>query len=162
VHIQVGTLSKAIGTLGGYVAGSRALIDFLRQRARPFIFSTSHPPSVMAASIAAIEVLLEEPEIIERLWENTRFYQAALHAIGFNTGVSEGPITPVIVGESATAMKFSARLFEEGVFAQGMGFPIVPRGKARIRTIVTAAHTKEELQFALDTLKRVGIELGIV
>jgi glycine C-acetyltransferase len=162
VHIQVGTLSKALGTLGGYVAGSRTLIDSLRQRARPFIFSTSHPPPVVAASIAAIEVLLEEPGIIERLWDNTRFYQAGLHAMGFNTGVSEGPITPVIVGESATAMKFSARLFEEGVFAQGMAFPIVPRGKARIRTIVTAAHTKAELQFALDTLKRVGIELGIV
>jgi glycine C-acetyltransferase len=162
VHIQVGTLSKALGTLGGYVAGSRALIDFLRQRARPFIFSTSHPPSVMAASIAAVEVLLEEPEIIERLWENTRFYQAGLHAIGFDTGATEGPITPVIVGESALAMKLSARLFEEGVFAQGMGFPIVPRGKARIRTIVTAAHTKDELQYALDTLRRVGIELGIV
>jgi glycine C-acetyltransferase len=162
VHIQVGTLSKAIGTLGGYVAGSRTLIDYLRQRARPFIFSTSHPPAVVAASIAAIEVLQEEPEIIERLWENTRFYQAGLRAIGFNTGATEGPITPVIVGESATAMKLSARLFEEGVFAQGMAFPIVPRGKARIRTIVTAAHTRAELQYALDTLKRVGIELGIV
>jgi len=162
VHIQVGTLSKAVGTLGGYVAGSRPFIDFLRQRARPFIFSTSHPPSVTAASIAAIEVLLEEPEIIDRLWENTRFYQAGLRAIGFNTGATEGPITPVIVGESATATRFSARLFEEGVFAQGMGFPIVPRGKARVRTIVTAAHTRDELQFALDTMKRVGIELGIV
>lgn len=162
VHIQVGTLSKAIGTLGGYVAGSRGLIDYLRQRARPFIFSTSHPPAVTAASIAAVEVLLEEPQIIERLWENTRFFKQGLHAVGFNTGASEGPITPVIVGESATAMKFSARLFQEGVFAQGMGFPIVPRGKARIRTIVTATHTRDELQFALDTLKKVGIELGIV
>jgi glycine C-acetyltransferase len=162
VHVQVGTLSKAMGTLGGYVAGSRALIDYLRQRARPFIFSTSHPPSVMAAAIAAVEVLLEEPEIIERLWENTRFYQAGLRAIGFNTGATEGPITPVIVGESALAMKLSARLFEEGVFAQGMGFPIVPRGKARIRTIVTAAHTKDELQYALDALRRVGTELGIL
>jgi glycine C-acetyltransferase len=116
----------------------------------------------VAASIAAVEVLIEEPEIIDRLWENTRFYKAGLHAIGFNTGASEGPIAPVIVGESALAMRFSERLFQEGVFAQGMGFPIVPRGKARLRTIVTAAHTKNELQFALDTLKRVGIELGIV
>jgi glycine C-acetyltransferase len=162
VHIQVGTLSKALGTLGGYVAGSRTLVDYLRQRARPFVYSTSHPPAITAASIAAVEVLLEEPGIIERLWENTRFFQAGLHAAGFNTGFSEGPITPVIVGESATATRFSARLFEEGVFAQGMGFPIVPRGKARIRAIVTAAHTKDELQYALDTLKRVGIELGIV
>ena len=162
VHIQVGTLSKAIGTLGGYVAGSRTLIDFLRQRARPFIFSTSPPPAVVAASIAAVDVLMEEPEIIERLWENTRFFKAGLHAIGFNTGASDSPITPVIVGESAAALHFSARLFEEGVFAQGMAFPIVPRGKARLRTIVTAAHTTDELQYALDTLKRVGIELGIV
>jgi glycine C-acetyltransferase len=162
VQIQVGTLSKAIGTLGGYVAGSRMLIDYLRQRARPFTFSTSHPPAVVAASIAAVEVLLEEPEIIDHLWENTRFFKTGLHAIGFNTGTGEGPITPIIVGDSALAQRFSARLFEQDVFAQGMGFPIVPRGKARLRTIVTAAHTKDDLQYALDALKRVGIELGIV
>ena len=162
VQIQVGTLSKAIGTLGGYVAGSRTLVDYLRQRARPFIFSTSHPPAVVAASIAAVEVLLEEPEIIDRLWDNTRFFKAGLHAIGFNTGASEGPITPIIVGDAVLAQRFSTRLFEQDVFAQAMGFPIVPRGKARLRTIVTAAHTKDELQYALDTLKRVGIELGVV
>ncbi len=162
VHVQVGTLSKAIGTLGGYVAGSRTLIDYLRQRARPFIFSTSHTPAVMAASIAALDVLLEEPDIIERLWENTRFFKAGLRATGFDTGASEGPITPVIVGDAALAQRFSARLFEEGVFAQGMGFPIVPKGKARVRTIVTAGHAKDELQYAVDTLERVGKELGIV
>jgi glycine C-acetyltransferase len=162
VQIQVGTLSKAIGTLGGYVAGSRTLIDYLRQRARPFIFSTSIPPAVVAASIAAVEVLLEEPAIIDRLWENTRFFKDGLRAIGFNTGASESPITPIIVGESDLATRFSTRLFEEGVFAQGMGFPIVPKGKARLRTIVTAAHTKDELQYAIETLKRIGIELGIV
>ena len=162
VQIQVGTLSKAIGTLGGYVAGSRTLIDYLRQRARPFIFSTSIPPAVVAASIAAVEVLLEEPAIIDRLWENTRFFKDGLRAIGFNTGASESPITPIIVGESELAQRFSAQLFEEGVFAQGMGFPIVPKGKARLRTIVTAAHTKDELRYAIETLKRIGIELGIV
>jgi glycine C-acetyltransferase len=117
---------------------------------------------VVAASIAAVEVLLEVPAIIDRLWENTRFFKDGLRAIGFNTGASESPITPIIVGESDLATRFSARLFEEGVFAQGMGFPIVPRGKARLRTIVTAAHTRDDLQYALDTLKRVGIELGIV
>jgi len=116
----------------------------------------------VAASIAALDVLLEEPQIIERLWENTRFFKAGLKALGFNTGLSESPVTPVIVGDSALAMRFSARLFEEGVFAQGMGFPIVPRGKARLRTIVSAGHTRDELQFALDMFKRVGIELGIV
>jgi glycine C-acetyltransferase len=162
VDIQVGTLSKALGTVGGYVAGTRGLVEFLRQRARPFIFSTSHPPAVVAASIAALDVLLEEPEIIARLWENTRIFKDGLRASGFNTGLSESPITPVIVGDSGLATRFSARLFEEGVFAQGMGFPIVPRGKARLRTIVSAAHTREDLQFALDAFKRVGVELGIV
>ena len=162
VHIQVGTLSKAIGTLGGYVAGSRTLIDYLRQRARPFLFSTSHPPSVVAASIAAIDVLIDEPAIIDRLWENTRFFKSGLQSIGFDTGASESPITPIIVGESDRATAFSTRLFEEGVFAQAIGFPTVPRGKARLRTIVTAEHTSDELQFAIDALRRVGTELGIV
>jgi glycine C-acetyltransferase len=162
VDIQVGTLSKAIGALGGYVAGSRTLIEFLYHRARPFLFSTSHPPAVAAACIAALDVLEEEPEIIDRLWENTRFFKAGLSALGFNTGLSESPITPVIAGEGALAMKLSDRLFEEGVFAQGIAFPTVARDKARVRTIVTATHTREELQFALDVFAKVGRELGIV
>jgi glycine C-acetyltransferase len=162
VDVQVGTLSKAIGTLGGYVAGPRHLIDFLRQRARPFWFSTSHPPAVAAASIAALDVLLEEPGLIDRLWENTRFFKSGLQELGFDTGISESPITPVMVGETAVASQMSARLFEEGVFALGIGFPVVPRGKARLRTIVTAAHTKDDLQFALDAFARVGRELGII
>src|SRR5688572_5530066 len=162
VDVQVGTLSKAIGVLGGYVAGSRALVEFLYHRARPFLFSTSHPPAVAAACIAAIDVLTEEPQIIDRLWENTRFFKAGLQGLGFNTGMSESPITPVIAGESAKAMKLSDRLFEEGVFAQGIGFPTVPRGKARVRTIVTATHTRDELQFALDCFEKVGTELGIL
>jgi glycine C-acetyltransferase len=162
VDVQVGTLSKAIGALGGYVAGSRSLIEFLCHRARPFLFSTSHPPSVAATCIAALDVLLEEPEIIDRLWENTRFFKAGLKTLGFNTGISEGPITPVIVGDGALAMKLSDRLFEEGVFAQGIAFPTVARDKARVRTIVTATHTREDLQFALDVFTRVGTELGII
>ena len=162
VDIQVGTLSKAIGALGGYVAGSRALIEFLYHRARPFLFSTSHPPAVAAACLAAIEVLEREPEWIDRLWENTRFFKGGLQALGFNTGLSESPITPVIAGDGPLAMKLSDRLFEEGVFAQGLAFPTVPRGKARVRTIVTATHTREELQFALDCFKKVGTELGII
>jgi glycine C-acetyltransferase len=161
VDVQVGTLSKAIGALGGYVAGSRALIEFLYHRARPFLFSTSHPPSVAASCIAALDVLLEEPQIIERLWENTRFFKEGLARLGFDTGISESPITPVIVGDGAVAMRLSDRLFEEGVFAQGIAFPTVPRGKARVRTIVTATHTREELQFALDVFTKVGTELGI-
>jgi glycine C-acetyltransferase len=162
VDIQVGTLSKAIGALGGYVAGSRALVEFLYHRARPFLFSTSHPPAVAAACIAAIDVLMEEPQIIDRLWENTRFFKSGLSALGFDTGLSESPITPVIAGEGALAMKLSDRLFEEGVFAQGIAFPTVARDKARVRTIVTATHTRGELQFALDVFAKVGRELGII
>ena len=162
IDIQVGTLSKAIGALGGYVAGSRNLIEFLYHRARPFLFSTSHPPAVAAACLAALDVLEQEPELIDRLWENTRFFKAGLAALGFNTGMSESPITPVIAGESALAMKLSDRLFEEGVFAQGIAFPTVARDKARVRTIVTATHTREELQFALDTFAKVGRELQII
>src|SRR4051795_2591455 len=162
VDIQVGTLSKAIGALGGYVAGSKALIEFLYHRARPFLFSTSHPPAVAASCIAAIDVLEQEPQIIERLWENTRFFKSGLKALGLNTGLSESPITPVIVGEGALAMKLSDRLFEQGVFAQGIAFPTVARDKARVRTIVTATHTRDELQFALDAFAKVGGELGIL
>jgi glycine C-acetyltransferase len=162
VHIQVGTLSKAIGALGGYVAGSRALVEFLYHRARPFLFSTSHPPAVAAAAIAALDVLESEPELIDRLWENTRFFKAGLAALGFDIGASESPITPVIVGEAPLAMALSDRLFAEGVFAQGIGFPTVPKGKARVRTIVTATHTKDELQFALDAFRKVGRQLGII
>ena len=162
VDVQVGTLSKAIGALGGYVAGSRALIGFLYHRARPFLFSTSHPPSVAATCLAALDVLESEPQWMRQLWDNARFFKTGLQARGFDTGVSESPITPVIVGDAALAMKFSDRLFEEGVFAQGIGFPTVAHGKARVRTIVTATHTHDELQFALDCFTRVGGELGIL
>src|ERR1700704_4778345 len=162
VDVQVGTLSKAMGALGGYVAGSKALIEFLYHRARPFLFSTSHPPAVAAASIAAVDVLEQEPQLIERLWENTRFFKAGLKTLGFNTGLSESPITPVIAGDGALAMKLSDRLFQEGVFAQGIAFPTVARDKARVRTIVTATHTRDELQFALDVFGKVGRELGLI
>jgi glycine C-acetyltransferase len=162
VDVQVGTLSKAIGVLGGYVAGTRALIEFLYHRARPFLFSTSHPPAVAAACIAALDILEQEPHLIDRLWENTRFFKAGLAANGFDTGGSESPITPVIVGDSALAMRFSDELFQEGVFAQGIAFPTVARGRARVRTIVTATHRQEDLQFALDVFARVGHRLGIV
>jgi glycine C-acetyltransferase len=162
VDVQVGTLSKALGALGGYVAGSASLIDFLHHRARPFLFSTSHPPAVAATCIAAIDVLENEPQLIERLWDNTTFFKNGLRALGFDTGHSESPITPVIVGDGALAMRFSDALFDEGVFAQGIAYPTVARGKARVRTIVTAAHTRADLQFALDCFGRVGTELNIV
>lgn len=162
VDIQVGTLSKAIGALGGYVAGSETLIAFLRHRARPFLFSTSHPPAVAATCLAALDVLMEEPALIERLWQNTRFFKAGLASLGFDIGLSDSPITPVIVGDAALAMTLSDRLFAHGVFAQGIGYPTVARGRARVRTIVTATHTREQLQFALDAFATVGRELGII
>jgi glycine C-acetyltransferase len=162
VDIQVGTLSKAVGVLGGYVAGTKAFVEFLYHRARPFLFSTSHPPAVAAACIAAIDVLEQEPQWMAQLWDNTAFFKAGLQALGFNTGRSESPITPVIVGEASQAMLMSDRLFAEGVFAQGIGFPTVARGQARLRTIVTATHTRDDLQFALDAFARVGKELGVI
>ena len=162
VDVQVGTLSKALGALGGYVAGPTSLIEFLHRRARPFLFSTSHPPSVAATCIAAIDVLETEPQWMERLWANTRFFKAGLEALGFNIGISESPITPVIVGDGARAMTLSDKLFDAGVFAQGIGFPTVAQGRARVRTIVTATHTEDELQFALDAFGQVGAELGLI
>ncbi|HEY2433086.1 MAG TPA: glycine C-acetyltransferase [Vicinamibacterales bacterium] len=162
VDIQVGTLSKAIGALGGYVAGNTNLVEFLYHRARPFLFSTSHPPSVVLTCMAAIDVLMTEPEIIERLWSNTRFFKEGLQQLGFDTGSSESPITPVIAGEGDKAMLLSDKLFGRGVFAQGIGFPTVARNRARVRTIVTATHTREDLQYALDQFDAVGREIGLI
>jgi glycine C-acetyltransferase len=162
VHIQVGTLSKAVGVLGGYIASSQTLIDYLIHKGRPFLFSTSHPPAVTAACMEAIDVLLEEPELIQKLWDNTKFFKDGLKNLGFNTGKSETPITPVIVGKEALAHQFSDKLLEYGVFAQGIAYPTVEKGKARVRTIVTAEHTKEELQEALNIFEKAGKELGII
>src|SRR6476619_5322817 len=167
VDIQVGTLSKAIGALGGYVCGSRDLIDFLYHRARPVLFSTSPPPSVAATCIAAFEVLENEPKRIEKLWENTRFWKRELGLLGFDIGgkttpASETPITPIIIGDGARTMEFSRELFKEGVLGTGITFPTVPEGKARVRTIMTATHTKEELEQALEVLKLVGTRMGIL
>jgi glycine C-acetyltransferase len=167
VDIQVGTLSKAIGALGGYVCGTRDLIDFLYHRARPFLFSTSHPPSVAATCIAAFDVLEHEPQLMEQLWDNTRFWKKELGLLGFNIGgkntpASETPITPIIIGDGKLTMDFSRELFQEGVMGTGIAFPTVPEGKARIRTIMTATHTKEELHEALEILKRVGKRMGIL
>jgi glycine C-acetyltransferase len=167
VDIQVGTLSKAIGALGGYVCGSKDLIDFLYHRARPFLFSTSHPPSVAATCIAAFDVLENEPERMEKLWENTRFWKKELGLLEFDIGgnttpASETPITPIIIGDGKLTMDFSRELFNEGVLGTGIAFPTVAEGKARIRTIVTATHTKEELTQALEVLSKVGKRMGIL
>jgi len=162
VDLQMGTLSKAIGVLGGYVAGAQPVRDFLIHRARPFLFSTSHPPGVAAACIAAIDVLLAEPERIDRLWKNTARFKDGLKRLGFDTGASETPITPVIVGKGAVAMELSDRLFKLGVFAQGIGFPTVPEGRARVRTIVTSVHTDSQLDRALEAFAKGGKELGLI
>jgi glycine C-acetyltransferase len=167
VDIQVGTLSKAIGALGGYVCGTRDFIDFLYHRARPFLFSTSHPPSVAATCIAAFDVLENEPQLMEQLWANTRFWKKELGLLGFDIGgkttpASETPITPIIIGDGRLTMDFSRELFKEGVLGTGIAFPTVPEGKARVRTIMTATHTKEQLQQALAALERVGKKMGIL
>ncbi|MGD6816083.1 glycine C-acetyltransferase [Metabacillus sp. 84] len=162
VHIQVGTLSKAIGVLGGYVASTKTLIDYLIHKGRPFLFSTSHPPAVTAACMEAIDVLLEEPELIEKLWDNAKFFKEGLEKLGFDTGKSETPVTPVIVGDEARCHQFSDKLLEYGVFAQGIAFPTVSKGQARVRTIVTAQHSRQELQEALDLFEKAGKELSII
>jgi len=162
VDIQVGTLSKAMGVVGGYVACSQEVRDFLIHRARPFVFTTSHPPAVCAACIAAIDLLESGTDLIGRLWENTAYFKGELEKLGFNTGQSQSPITPVIVGETAKAMELSDRLFAAGVFAQGIGHPLVPADQARVRTIVTAAHSKEDLQKAAEAFRRIGTELRII
>lgn len=167
VDVQVGTLSKAIGALGGYVCGSRDLIDYLYHRARPFLFSTSHPPSVAATCIAAFDILENEPERIERLWENTRYFKRELAAAGFNIGgintpASETPITPIILGDGRITMEFSRKLFEAGVMATGIAFPTVPERKARIRTIMTSEHTRAQLDQALETMTRIGKQMTIL
>ncbi|MFI4998086.1 MAG: aminotransferase class I/II-fold pyridoxal phosphate-dependent enzyme, partial [Hyphomicrobiales bacterium] len=162
VEIQIGTLSKAVGAVGGYVAGERRLIDYLTSVARPFTFSSSLPPSVVASCSAAVDVMLDEPERIAKLWDNARHFKEGLKKLGFDTGASETPITPVLIGDTKKAQAFSARLFEEGVFALAICFPIVGRGKDRLRTIVSSGHTAKDLDFALEKFGKVGRELGLI
>lgn len=160
IQVQIGTLSKAVGAVGGYVAGERRLIDYLTSVARPFLFSSSHPASVIATCSAAVDVMLEEPERIAKLWENARHFKEGLKALGFDTGASETPITPVMIGDTAQAQRFSQRLFEEGVFALAICFPTVGRGKDRLRTIVSSGHSAQDLDFALEKFAKVGREIG--
>ncbi len=161
VDIQVGTLSKAIGVLGGFIAGPPELIRWLVNRGRPFLFSTSAPPAVVMACIAALDVLRDEPERLERLWSNTATFKDGLHDLGYDTGASETPITPVITGDEEKTQALSHRLFEEGVFCPAIVFPTVGRGLARVRTIVTADHSEDDLREALEIFGRVGRELGL-
>ena len=167
VDVQVGTLSKAIGALGGYVCGSRDLIDFLYHRARPFLFSTSHPPSVAATCIAAFDILENEPERIDRLWSNTAYFKEQLASVGFDIGgrttpASETPIIPIILGDGRKTMEFSRELFANGLMATGIAFPTVPEGKARVRIIMTSEHTRPELDQALEILTRVARKMNLL
>ena len=162
VDIEVGTMSKAFGVVGGYVAGSKDLIEYLRQVARPFLFSSAVTPPDVAACIAAVKLLESSDELVKQLWENTRYFKERMKSLGFDIGHSETPITPVMLGDEKLARAFSRRSFEEKVFAQAIGYPTVSKGKARIRVIISAAHTFEDLDFALDVFKRVGKELKVL
>ncbi len=162
VDIEVGTLSKAFGVMGGYVAGKREIVEFLRQRGRPFLFSSAATPADVAACIAAVEILRRSDERVKKLWENTRYFKAKMVELGFDVGQSETPITPVMLGEAQTAWDFSKMLFEEGIFAQAITYPTVPKGKARIRVMVSAIHTKEDLDFARNAFAKVGRKLGVI
>jgi glycine C-acetyltransferase len=162
VDIEAGTMSKAFGVMGGYVAGSAQIVEYLRQRARPFLFSSAATPPDVAACIAAIDILQETDEPVKKLWENTRYFKEEMRNLGFDTGLSETPITPVMLGEAKTAWDFSKRLFDENVFATAIAFPTVPRGRARIRVMLSAAHSKDDLDFALEKFAKVGRELGVI
>ncbi|OGR67550.1 MAG: 8-amino-7-oxononanoate synthase [Elusimicrobia bacterium GWC2_61_19] len=159
VEIQIGTLSKAFASVGGYAATTQSLRDYMGSVARPFLFSSSQPPSVAATSLAVLDILLNEPSHLKNLWDNTAFLKEELKKAGFDTGASVTPITPIM---TAKAVEFSTRLFDEGVFALALGFPTVPKGKERLRTIVTAGHTIKDLEFAVEKFKKVGRELGII
>ncbi|MBP7694163.1 MAG: aminotransferase class I/II-fold pyridoxal phosphate-dependent enzyme, partial [Anaerolineales bacterium] len=162
VDIEIGTLSKAFGVVGGVVAGQPLIIDWLRQRARPFLFSSALPAADVAACLAALDVLEESTELVDRLWENGRYFKAEMQRLGFDTGVSATPITPVMLGEAPLAQEFSRRLFARGVFAMALGFPTVPRGKARLRVMLSAAHARADLDFGLAAFAAVGRELGVI
>ena len=162
VDIEVGTLSKAFGVVGGYVAGSYELCEYLRQRGRPFLFSSAVTPADVAACIAAVDILLQSEDRVQRLWENACYFQNGLKSLGFDIGKTQTPITPVMLGEAPLAQEFSKRLFEEGIFAQAIGYPTVPRGAARIRVMISAVHAKEDLDFALEKFAKVGRELGVI
>jgi len=162
VDVEVGTMSKAFGVVGGMVAGKAVIIDWLRQRGRPFLFSSAVTVPDAAACLAAVDLLEDSTQLVDKLWENGRYFKAEMKALGFNTGVSETPITPVMLGEAALAQQFSRELFNEGVFAMSIGYPTVPQGKARIRVMISAAHSKEDLDAGLAAFQKVGKKLGVI
>ena len=162
VDLEVGTLSKAFGVVGGYVAAKEELIDYLRQKARPFLFSSAVTPPDVAAAIAAVDILTDSDELVVKLWDNANYFKTEMKSLGFDIGISQTPITPVMLGEAPLAQEFSKRLFKEGIFAQAIGYPTVPKGKARIRVMISAVHEKKDLDFALEKFEKVGKELGVI
>ena len=162
VDIEVGTMSKAFGVMGGIVAGDKRIIEWLRQRGRPFLFSSAVTAPDAAACLAAVDLLEESTDLVDKLWDNAKYFKAEMKNLGFNTGVSETPITPVMLGEAPLAQQFSRELFESGVFAMSLGFPTVPQGKARIRVMISAAHSKDDLDKGLEAFKSVGKKLGVI
>lgn len=162
VDVEIGTFSKAIGTVGGCAAGSQLLVEYLKQKARPFLFSSAVTPPDIAATIKAIEILQKDDALVLKLWNNGDYFKKHMKEAGFDVGQSQTPITPVMIGEAKVAAKISSRLFEEGVFAQSIGFPTVPKGKARIRVMISATHSREDLDFALGKFKKVGQEFSII
>ncbi len=162
VDIEIGTLSKAFGVVGGYVAGRKELIDYLKQRSRPFLFSSPLSPADTAAALEAVNILMESDERVKKLWDNAKYFKEKMNALGFDTGHSETPITPVMLYDAKLATEFSKKLFEEGVFAQAIGYPTVPKGKARIRVMISAVHTKDDLDFAIGKFEKVGRELNVI
>jgi glycine C-acetyltransferase len=162
VDVEVGTLSKAFGVVGGVVAGSQPIIDWLRQRGRPFLFSSAMTVPDVAACLAGIDLLEESTELVDRLWENTEYFKREMQGLGFDTGSSTTPITPVMLGDAKLAQRFSRSLFDEGVFGMAIGYPTVPHGKARIRVMISAAHSRDDLNDGLGAFERVGRELGVI
>ncbi len=162
VDIDIGTMSKAFGVVGGYVAGNKILIDYLKQKARPFLFSSAPTPPDVGAVLAAVRVLAQSDDLVKKLWDNSKYFKDRMKSIGFDIGHSQTPITPVMLYDAQVASNFSKRLFEEGVFAQSIGYPTVPKGKARIRVMISAVHTKKSLDFALEKFAKIGKELGVL
>jgi len=162
VDIEVGTLSKAFGVVGGYVAASKKVVEYLRQKARPFLFSSAVTPGDVAACIAAVDILTESDELVNRLWDNANYFKTEMKNLGFDLGISQTPITPVMLGDAKLAQDFSKNLFKEGIFAQAIGYPTVPKGKARIRVMISATHSKDDLDFALEKFEKIGKELGVI
>jgi len=162
VDIEVGTLSKAFGVVGGYVAASKKVVEYLRQKARPFLFSSAVTPGDVAACIAAVDILTESDELVNRLWDNANYFKTEMKNLGFDLGISQTPITPVMLGDAKLAQEFSKNPFKEGIFAQAIGYPTVPKGKARIRVMISATHSKDDLDFALEKFEKIGKELGVI